>query len=37
MSLNYKVKAATTQDELKSAQAEFEKQIAKIGEAEAAD
>lgn len=36
MSLNYRVKAVSTQDELKSAQSEFEKQIAKIGEAEAA-
>lgn len=37
MSLNYKVKAATTQDELKSVEAEFEKQMVKIGEVEAAD
>jgi len=37
ISLEYKVKGATTQEDLKSAQNEFEKQISKIGEAEAAD
>lgn len=37
ISLEYRVKGATTQDDLKSAQNEFEKQITKIGETEAAD